>query len=218
MIVTGSQRETRSVPPAPVSTDYQHIRLRILNIILALKYSDIPGLERSIDLAYTFASSRLFSVFLSKFHLLSHLLALKSFLLVGTGDFVSTLMDTLSLSLHKPANTLYRHLLTAALDSAVRSSSASTHPPDVLKRLDARMLEYSHGEIGWEVFTLEYRVDAPVDAIVDPDAGVVYKQLFAHLWKMKRVEKALAHVWTRVVGGTRVFRSLPCKIPLLTLC
>ena len=61
----------------------------------ALQYGDIGGLERSIDLAYQIASHRLFEVFIEKFKLLDHLLALKHFLLLGHGDFADQLMQTL---------------------------------------------------------------------------------------------------------------------------
>jgi len=110
-------------------------------------------------------------------------------------------------SLARPANTLYRHNLTATLETAIRSSNAQNDPPDVLRRLDARMLEYSHGEIGWDVFTLEYKVDAPIDTVLDPDSMVKYLKLFNHLWKMKRIESALGRGWIRV--GTRTFLRVP---------
>jgi gamma-tubulin complex component 3 len=181
---------------------------RYSNTREVLRYGDIAGLEQSIDAAYKVTSQRLFEVFVEKFKLLDHLCALKNFLLLGHGDFVDTLMDALGPSLARPANTLYRHILTATLEGAVRASSAARDGPDVLRRLDARMLEYSHGELGWDVFTLEYRLDAPVDAIVDPDAVVHYKQLFAHLWKLRRIERTLAQAWTRIIGGTRLFSSL----------
>lgn len=61
----------------------------------ALKYSDIPGLERSIDAAYRVASQRLFDVFSNKFHLIEHLKALKGFLLLGQGNFADHLMEAL---------------------------------------------------------------------------------------------------------------------------
>ena len=61
----------------------------------ALKYSDIAGLERSIDAAYRTASQRLFEVFLEKFKLLDHLQALKHYLMLGRGDFADQLMDAL---------------------------------------------------------------------------------------------------------------------------
>ncbi len=61
----------------------------------ALKYSDINGLERSIDAAYQVASHRLFEVFIDKFKLLDHLKALQNYLLLGHGDFADQLMEAL---------------------------------------------------------------------------------------------------------------------------
>ena len=66
---------------------------------LALKYSDIAGLERSIDTAYQTASKRLFEVFIEKFKLLDHLKALKHYLMLGRGDFADRLLDALELAL-----------------------------------------------------------------------------------------------------------------------
>ncbi|TFY63403.1 hypothetical protein EVJ58_g3277 [Rhodofomes roseus] len=174
-----------------------------------LQYSDIAGLERSIDAAYQIASQRLFEVFFEKYNLLDHLLALKHYMLLGYGDFIDQLMETLSPSLSRPANTLYRHNLTATLESAIRSSNAQNDTPDVLRRLDARMLEYSHGEIGWDVFTLEYKVDAPIDTVLDPDTMVKYLKLFNHMWKIKRIESTLTKGWMRIAGGSRTFLQVP---------
>ena len=67
----------------------------VLIYFLALQYSDIVGLERSIDTAYQIASQRLFDVFFEKYRLLDHLQALKNYLLLGYGDFVEQLMETL---------------------------------------------------------------------------------------------------------------------------
>ena len=112
-------------------------------------------------------------------------------------------------SLAKPANTLYRHNLTATLETAIRSSSAQHDPMDVLRRLDARMLEYSHGEIGWDVFTLEYKVDSPIDTVLDPESMEKYLKLFRYLWQQKRVELALNKGWLRATGGVRSFLKVP---------
>ncbi|KAI0353516.1 gamma-tubulin complex DGRIP91/SPC98 component [Trametes cingulata] len=190
-------------------SDWVATREKLSNTGGTLKYSDIVGLERSIDTAYQIASQRLFDVFFDKYRLLDHLLALKHYLLLGYGDFTDQLMETLSPSLSRPANTLYRHNLTATLESALRSSNAQNDPPDVLRRLDARMLEYSHGEIGWDVFTLEYKVDAPIDTVLDPSAMMKYLKLFNHLWKVKRVESALYAGWKRIAGGAKTFLRVP---------
>src|SRR5258706_9566807 len=108
-------------------------------------------------------------------------------------------------SLSRPANTLYRHNLTATLEAAIRSTTARYDPPDIIRRLDARMLEYSHGEIGWDVFTLEYKIDAPVDTIIDPKSMESYLKIFSWLWRLKRVEGALTQLWSNICGGAKAF-------------
>jgi gamma-tubulin complex component 3 len=106
-------------------------------------------------------------------------------------------------SLDRPANLLYRHNLTATLESAIRGSNAQFESPDILRRLDARMLELSQGEIGWDVFTLEYKVDAPLDVIVNPYCARQYLKVFNFLWRVKRVEFAITGAWKRCATGAR---------------
>jgi gamma-tubulin complex component 3 len=53
------------------------------------------GLERSISLAYSIASQRLFDIFFDRFRLMDHLKALKDYLMLGKGDFVEILMESL---------------------------------------------------------------------------------------------------------------------------
>lgn len=71
------------------------------------------------------------------------------------------------------------------------------------------MLDYQHGEIGWDVFTLEYKVDAPIDTVLDPDSMIQYQRLFNHLWKMKRVEGVLTAGWSRISSGAKTFLRIP---------
>lgn len=109
----------------------------------------------------------------------------------------------------RPANTLYRHNLTATLETAIRGSTSATDHPDIVRRLDARMLEYSQGEIGWDVFTLEYKVDAPVDTILDPEAMTSYLRVFNQLWRLKRTEYAVHATWQRLLTSTTTTRYVP---------
>jgi gamma-tubulin complex component 3 len=120
-------------------------------------------------------------------------------------------MSDLSLhrpSLSRPANTLYRHKLTTTLETAIQGSSSSTDDDEVLGRLDARMLEYEHGEVGWDVFTLEYKVDPPVDVIIDGRSMELYSKLFSHLWRIKRVEYTLTESWKRMMNESRYHRRI----------
>jgi gamma-tubulin complex component 3 len=168
-----------------------------------LQYGDTANLEQSIGDAYKTTMARLIDLMANKFKLFEHLQALKKYLLLGAGDFIAVLMESLSSNLDRPANTQYRHTLTAQLEHAVRNSNAQFDSPEVLRRLDSRMLELSHGEIGWDVFTLEYKIDAPVDVIVTPFGSKQYLKVFNFLWRVKRVEFALGSTWRRCMTGAR---------------
>ncbi|OJJ51590.1 hypothetical protein ASPZODRAFT_57346 [Penicilliopsis zonata CBS 506.65] len=168
-----------------------------------LQYGDTARLETSIDEAYKTTMARLIHLMDDKFKLFDHLEALKKYLLLGQGDFIALLMESLASNLDRPANSQYRHTLTAQLEHAIRASNAQYDSPDVLRRLDARMLELSHGEIGWDCFTLEYKIDAPVDVIITPWGSTQYLKVFNFLWRVKRVEFALGSTWRRCMTGAR---------------
>ncbi|KAI4203024.1 MAG: hypothetical protein LQ346_001871 [Caloplaca aetnensis] len=168
-----------------------------------LHYGDTATLEISIDKAYKTTMARLIDLMDNKFQLFEHLKALKKYLLLGQGDFIALLMESLSSNLDRPAGSQYRHTLTAQLEHAIRGSNAQYDSPEVLSRLDARLLELSHGEIGWDVFTLEYKVDAPVDVVFTAWASKQYLQVFNFLWRIKRVEFALGSTWRRCMTGAR---------------
>ncbi|WVQ74593.1 hypothetical protein IAR50_004194 [Cryptococcus sp. DSM 104548] len=190
-------------------SDWIETQAKLANAGRDLSYSDLAGLERSIDDAYSIASQRLLEIFFDKFRLLDHLRALKSFLMLGAGDFTELLMESLAPRLSKPAISLYRHHLTSDLESAIRGSNAQFSPPDILRRLDARMLEYSHGETGWDCFALQYKVEAPLNAVLDGRAMGDYDRLFNHLWRLKRVEVSLTQNWMRATSGSKAYEYLP---------
>ncbi|TKY85174.1 hypothetical protein EX895_006254 [Sporisorium graminicola] len=163
-----------------------------------LRYTDLTGLESTIEKAFTSASKRLLDIFLDEFRLLEHLRALKDYLMLARGDFVDLLMASLGPSLSRPANSLFRHNLTASLETAIRGSNAQHDDAEILRRLDARILEFSTGDTGWDTFTLEYKLDSPVNTVLDNQAMVGYQTIFTHLWKIKRVELALNSSWLRL--------------------
>lgn len=168
-----------------------------------LRYGDTATLEAWIDEAYKTTMQRLMQLMSSKFHLFDHLQALKNYILLGQGDFIALLMESLAANLDRPAGAQYRHTLTAQLEHAIRGSNAQYDSPDVLRRLDARMLQLSHGDIGWDCFTLEYKIDAPVDVVVTEWGNRQYLKVFNFLWRIKRVEFALASTWRKCMTGAR---------------
>ncbi|KAH8785033.1 Spc97/Spc98 family protein [Diaporthe sp. PMI_573] len=168
-----------------------------------LRYGDTATLEAWIDEAYKTTMKRLMDLMTTKFHLFDHLKALKSYLLLGQGDFIALLMESLAANLDRPAGAQYRHTLTAQLEHAIRGSNAQYDSSEVLRRLDARMLQLSHGDIGWDCFTLEYKVDAPIDVVITDFGNRQYLKVFNFLWKIKRVEFALSSTWRKCMTGAR---------------
>lgn len=168
-----------------------------------LRYGDTATLEASIDNAYKATMARLIHLMDDKFQLFEHLRALKKYLLLGQGDFIALLMESLASNLDRPAGSQYRHNLTAQLEHAILGSNAQYDSQDVLLRLDARLLALSSGEVGWDVFTLDYKVDAPVDVVITPWASRQYLKVFQFLWRIKRVEYALGSTWRRCMTGAR---------------
>lgn len=168
-----------------------------------LRYGDTATLEAWIDEAYKTTMARLIHLMNSKFHLFSHLKALKDYLLLGQGDFITLLMESLSANLDRPAGVQYRHTLTAQLDHAIRGSNAQFDSEETRRRLDARMLHFSHGELGWDCFTLEYKIDAPIDVVVTEWGSKQYLKVFNFLWRIKRVEFVLTTTWRKTMTGAR---------------
>lgn len=167
-----------------------------------LRYRDLAGLEKTISVVHATISKRLLDIFLDKFRLQAHLRAINDYMLLTRGDFSEVLMESLAPLLHKQASLLYRHSLSGALETAIRSSNAQYDDEEILRRLDARVLEFSGQETGWETFTLEYRVDSPVNTVLDANAMAEYQQVFQHLWKMKRIEGSLTSACARMMRAS----------------
>lgn len=179
----------------------------------SLDYRNTAALFSSIDAAYATTMSRLTMLMSMKFHLFTHLSAIKKYLLLSQGDFIDLLMESLAPNLDRPANSQYRHTLTSQLEHAIRHSNAQYDDADVLRRLDARMLELSSGEIGWDCFTLEYKISAPCDVVITQWASTQYLKVFNLLWRIKRVEFSLNASYRRCMTGARgVLRSVDEKL------
>lgn len=172
------------------------------------RYGDIPEVERSIDATYRETSRRLLDLLKTKYKLMDHLRALKRYLLLGQGDFIQQLMDNLGPGLNRPAKTLFRHNLTGILETAVRSSNAQYDDPEVLNRLDVRLMEISPEDLGWDVFTLDYHLDPPINTVFTPQAMHQYLRIFNFLWQLKRVEYTLTAIWRRSSIAARTFANV----------
>ncbi|KAJ3010986.1 UNVERIFIED_CONTAM: Gamma-tubulin complex component 3 [Siphonaria sp. JEL0065] len=167
-----------------------------------LEYGDSRLLEKSITTAYTSISAYILELLFGKYKLMTHLRALKKYLLLGQGDFVQNLMDKLGSDLSKPAQSILRYNLTGILESSIRASNARHDDADVLRKLDVRLLEISAGDSGWDVFTLDYHTDSPISTVFPSQSMHQYMKLFTFLWRLKRVEHTLSAAWKK---GNRIY-------------
>ena len=179
----------------------------------SLDYGNTANLSQSIDVAYRTTMARLTHLMSTKFGLFTHLTAIKKYMLLAQGDFFDLLIESLAQHLDRPVNSMYRHNLTSQLEHAIRHSNAQYDDAEVLRRLDARMLELSSGEIGWDCFTLEYKINAPCDVVITQWANTQYLKIFNLLWRIKRVEYSLASTCKRsMTGGRGVLAAVSDKL------
>lgn len=153
-------------------------------------------LQERVDEAYLATSRCLLDVLNRRYKLMTHLSAIRKFLLLGQGDFVRHLLDLVHDDLAKPANQLYRHNLNGLVETALRATNAQFEDQDVQTRLDIRLLEINPGDTGWDVFSLDYHVDQPLNTVVTPEIMLFYLRIFNFLWRARRMEHNLAQIWT----------------------
>ncbi|XP_068228205.1 gamma-tubulin complex component 3 homolog [Palaemon carinicauda] len=170
---------------------------------------DNGQLDDLITLTFRETSRHVLEEILTQHKFMTHLRALRRYLLLGQGDFVRYLMEILSPELNKPASNLYPHNLSSLLETAVAASNAQYEEPDILKRLDVRLLEVSAGDIGWDVFSLHYHVDGPIGTVFTADCMSQYLMLFNALWKDKRMEMMLSNIWKEQAATSKMCRDIP---------
>ncbi|XP_004631222.1 gamma-tubulin complex component 3 [Octodon degus] len=165
--------------------------------------------QGKIDAAYFETSKYLLDVLSKKYSLLDHMQAMRRYLLLGQGDFIRHLMDLLKPELVRPATTLYQHNLTGILETAVRATNAQFDSPEILRRLDVRLLEVSPGDTGWDVFSLDYHVDGPIATVFTRECMSHYLRVFNFLWRAKRMEYILTDIRKGHMCNAKLLRSMP---------
>lgn len=122
-----------------------------------------------------------------KNNMFHHLKNFKKFLLMNSNDFIESIIEKGIALFNEPANSLTSNQLAKVLIESINNSSVKSYISDYKNRLDARILDLSHGNIGWEVFTLEYKIsDLPIYHILNYNNGTLeYLKMFNFLWKLR---------------------------------
>ena len=77
-------------------------------------------------------------------------------------------------------------------------------------------MPFGSGAIGWDCFSLQYKVEAPINAVLDDVAIEDYNKIFMYLWRVRRVAASQTKRWLRNTFEARRFRDLEgqCNVKL----
>jgi len=172
-------------------------------------------------------SQRLLQLLRSKFGLLQHLAAVHRYVFLTQGDFVTSLVASISSELSRPAALVSssKHVLDGIFETAVRATNAHLDDREVLDRVIVTLLPIpapmsksgdsgksrsSGGKMsGWDVFCLEYAFDEPISSIADSDCQVRCGAIFSFLWLLRRCEHELTKAWREQAEVHHSIRGSP---------
>ena len=164
-----------------------------------LNISFINEIIFNIDVIHKLINKDLVRIIFTKFKFMTNLDSINKYLLLSQGDMMQSLMESLYEELDKPANLIFKHNLQSNLESAIRASNAQYNDLDCLKKLNIKLINASVGDIGWDIFCLEYKVDLPLNVIFNNKLLKDYQKLFFFFWKIKRIEYSQNnHIWKKV--------------------
>ena len=165
----------------------------IMNISL------IDLINKNIDLIHLLINEELVKLIFDKFKFISNLESINKYLLLGQGDMMQTLMESLFEELDKPANAILLHNLEYNLNAAIKASNSDLKDSENIKNLKIILLNASQGDIGWDIFCLEYAVKLPLKIIFNNKLLKDYQKIFLFFWKIKRIKYSQINcMWKKI--------------------
>ena len=143
-----------------------------------LNISFINEIIFNIDVIHKLINKDLVRIIFTKFKFMKNLDSINKYLLLGQGDMMQSLMESLYEELDKPANLIFKHNLQSNLESSIRASNAQFNDQDCLKKLNIKLVNASVGDIGWDIFCLEYKVDLALNVVFNNKLLKDYQKLF----------------------------------------
>ncbi|XP_016956200.1 gamma-tubulin complex component 3 [Drosophila biarmipes] len=177
-------------------------------------YSYVPDTKwhAAVETCYQQTSKHVLDIMVGSHKLLDHLQAMRRYMLLGQGDFVSILIDNMKDELERNGCDIYANDLTSMLDAALRFTNAQFDDPDILNHLDIIVQRPFAGDIGWDIISLKYIVHGPLATMLEPTMPT-YKQVFKPLWRMKHMEFVLTtKIWKVQMGNAKALRPMHAEI------
>ncbi|RCK59232.1 Spindle pole body component SPC98 [Candida viswanathii] len=120
----------------------------------------------------------------------THFCNFKRFYFMETNEFIDALMIRGLNVFNDSAVNISSTYLSKVLQEAVQISSVKNS--EYLNRLDSRLLNPQHGNLGWETFTIEYKIDdLPMSYLFEGKHHLKYLKIFHFLWKLRNLSHLL---------------------------
>ncbi|QFZ28431.1 putative spindle pole body component [Clavispora lusitaniae] len=160
-----------------------------------LKDMDPNRLRSLVECQYSEIMCYFTIIVQSKFRVFQHVSYLKDIMLMNKSDFIDSIFHSGYETLGTPAVNLTSGMLSEILIDSIKTSSVRSMPPQYRENIDARILDLSHGTIGWDVFTLEYKIPSlPAELLLNHnDERTQYLRLFNFLWGVRHFQFHLNH-------------------------
>ncbi|KAH8368087.1 hypothetical protein KR084_006868 [Drosophila pseudotakahashii] len=182
------------------------------NVAQFFSYVPDTSWHAAVETCYQQTSKHVLDIMVGPHKLLDHLHAMRRYLLLGQGDFVSILIEHMKDELERGGSDIYAHDLSSMLDAALRCTNAQYDDPDILNHLDVIVQRPFSNDIGWDIISLQYIVQGPLATMLEPTMPT-YKLLFKPLWRMKHMEFVLSmKIWKEQMGNAKTLRPMNAEI------
>jgi len=189
---------------------YEHDdQVNLNDVCLHFDILHLAEFEEKINKLAQSTDQHLMSLMRNKFKVMKHAEALRNYLLLGQGDFIQQLLMEIGAEMNKNAATIKLHEIQSKLESAMLQSNALYHDNDIKQRLRVKLLSSSSREIGWNVFTLHYDVDLPLNIVFNESVLHKYHKIFVFLIKIKFAKSVLNEAWMHQMRGSHAISVFP---------
>ena len=130
-----------------------------------LDISLIELINKNIDIIHDLMNEEVVKIIMNKFKFNSNLESINKYLLLGQGDMMQTLIESLFEELDKPASDIIKHNLESYLITAIKASNSDIKDSENIKKLNVILLNSTQGDIGWDIFFFLYNVQLPLIVI-----------------------------------------------------
>lgn len=169
-----------------------HLTVEFITVDNLISFKFMEGLkfralENWVSNVTRECNQKLKEVIIKDYDFFEHCRMIKNFLLLGKGDFINALLEPMQEVLESAATKIFKHNLISLLDSTKGQSSFSGYNKDYLERVGIFLFDPSIGSRGWDIFSLNYEVDAPLNTIFDSESMRFYHEFFNLVWRIKNL-------------------------------